>query len=352
MSRERDRFDRAGPTHLKPVDWNKAIHRRSVAASLVQGVYVQENDRQLQRMEPQAPSLAPPWWDFFDFEIYRVLADNDDDEKSIFGTIYVDKSKSNTNDSARKPRYVVAFRGNVLHQSKDTRTRDIKLDFQYYFNHLRSDSRYKTGIDRINELVGIGGGAQNIWLVGHSLGAAMAMSAGKYMAKLGHSIETYLFNPPFSSATYFFMRWTANETVRNIMRVTHSTIKAGLVTAAKTLSPFYKPGNDHDPFVALYNWFPHIFVNRNDPFCSGYIAYFEHRKKMESIGAGNVEKIATKTSMRSATFSTFGCETEDLHLLPSANLYLNYTPGCYLVAHAPEQWWNPDTPCQPILYKG
>ena len=118
----------------------------------------------------------------------------------------------------------------------------------------------------------------------------------------------------------------------------------------KLLSPFYKPENDHDPFVALYNWFLNLFVNQNDPICSGYFAYFKHRNKMESIGAGNLEKIATKTSMRNATFSTLGCETKDLHLLPSANLYLNYTAGCILVAHAPEQCWNPDTPCQPIVY--
>ena len=88
-------------------------------------------------------------------------------------------------------------------------------------------------------MVGIAGGAQNIWLVGHSLGAAMAVSAGKYKAKLGHSInETYLFNQPFSSLTYIFMRWTENVTVRNIIRVTHSAIKAGLITATKTFKPF------------------------------------------------------------------------------------------------------------------
>lgn len=100
------------------------------------------------------------------------------------------------------------------------------------------------------------------------------------------------------------MRWTENETVRNIIRVTHSAIKAGLITATKTLSPFYKPENDHDPFIALYNWFPNLFVNQNDPICSGYFAYFEHKNKMESIGAGNLEKIATKMSMRNATSST------------------------------------------------
>ena len=118
----------------------------------------------------------------------------------------------------------------------------------------------------------------------------------------------------------------------------------------KPLSPFYKPENDHDPFVALYNWFPNLFVNQNGPICSGYFAYFKHRNKMESIGAGNLEKIATKMSMRNVTFSTLGCESKDLHLLPSANLYLNYTPGCFL----PEQCWNPETPCQPIVdpYKG
>ncbi|KAL0005621.1 hypothetical protein SO802_013182 [Lithocarpus litseifolius] len=86
MNRARDRFDVSGPTHLKAVDWNNSDHRRFFAASLVQGVYVQENDRQQQLQEPHAPPLAQPWWEFFHFQLSRVLLDNVD--KSIFGAIY------------------------------------------------------------------------------------------------------------------------------------------------------------------------------------------------------------------------------------------------------------------------
>ncbi|KAL0005619.1 hypothetical protein SO802_013180 [Lithocarpus litseifolius] len=76
--------------------------------------------------------------------------------------------------------------------------------------------------------------------------------------------------------------------------------------------------------------------------------------KMEGIGAGNLEKIATKTSVRTAmlssTLTTLGCKTRQvLHLLSSANMYLNNTPDRFVV-HAPEQWWKPDTQCQLMVY--
>ncbi|KAL0005623.1 hypothetical protein SO802_013184 [Lithocarpus litseifolius] len=57
------------------------------------------------------------------------------------------------------------------------------------------------------------------------------------------------------------------------------------------------------------------------------------RNKMESIGAGNLEKIATKTSTRNATFSTLGCETKDLHFLPSANLNLKLYTSLMMKPH-------------------
>ncbi|CAB4280171.1 unnamed protein product [Prunus armeniaca] len=50
-------------------------HQRSVAACLVQGVYVVERDRQEEREGPQA--LAPPWWEFFHFKLLRKLVDDD-----------------------------------------------------------------------------------------------------------------------------------------------------------------------------------------------------------------------------------------------------------------------------------
>ena len=52
----------------------------------------------------------------------------------------------------------------------------------------------------------------SVWLAGHSLGAAMALLGGKEMAKEGHLIEIYLFNPPFCSD--LIAKWIKNDIVR------------------------------------------------------------------------------------------------------------------------------------------
>ncbi|KAA8520958.1 hypothetical protein F0562_011631 [Nyssa sinensis] len=67
MASERENFNQSGPLHLINVDWRNEDHRRSIAASLVQGVYVLERDRQENRQGSQA--LAPPWWEFFHFRL-------------------------------------------------------------------------------------------------------------------------------------------------------------------------------------------------------------------------------------------------------------------------------------------
>ena len=50
---------------------DNAYHRKSVAASLVQCVYVLEKDRQEQREGSDA--LALPWWAFFHIQLLRTL---------------------------------------------------------------------------------------------------------------------------------------------------------------------------------------------------------------------------------------------------------------------------------------
>ncbi|GLT75148.1 hypothetical protein SLA2020_468950 [Shorea laevis] len=55
---ERDIFSHSGPLHLTNIDWKNFHHRRSIAASLVQGVRVLEFDRQQNRQGQQAH--APP----------------------------------------------------------------------------------------------------------------------------------------------------------------------------------------------------------------------------------------------------------------------------------------------------
>lgn len=60
-------------------------HRRCVAASLVQGVCIQERDRQARRFGQDA--LAEKWWKFFNFKLLHPLIDVANGG-SIFGAVY------------------------------------------------------------------------------------------------------------------------------------------------------------------------------------------------------------------------------------------------------------------------
>ncbi|KAM0068191.1 hypothetical protein Hdeb2414_s0002g00070301 [Helianthus debilis subsp. tardiflorus] len=68
-------------------------HRRSVAACLVQGVYILERDRQENRQASKA--LVPPWWNFFRFDLHSQLID--DVDSCIFGAIYKSKHPPSQN---------------------------------------------------------------------------------------------------------------------------------------------------------------------------------------------------------------------------------------------------------------
>lgn len=337
-------FNLSGPTHLTAVDWNNKDHRRSIAASLVQGVYILELDRQQNRQGPQA--LAPAWWDFFNFQLNHVLVDKVDN--SIFGTIFESQFPASNcgNSETNTPKYVIAFRGTLT--EPDTLLRDLKLDLGCIRNKLQLDTRFEIAMKFVKEMVDIAG-ATNVWLAGHSLGSAIALLAGKNMTKVGYNLETYLFNPPFFSIP---IEGVKNQKVKDSIRFANSVVKAGLVVATKACK-YNKLREDDESFDVLSAWFPYLFVNPNDPICSEYIGYFEHRKKMEEIGAGKVERLATKNSMRNLFLNALGRDLEEaLHLLPSAYLITNLdqSPN-FRRAHGLEQWWSPDTQCQLILYQ-
>ncbi|KAL0013558.1 hypothetical protein SO802_000627 [Lithocarpus litseifolius] len=105
----------------------------------------------------------------------------------------------------------------------------------------------------------------SVWLAGHSLGAAMALLAGKEMAKeLGQK----------------------------------SVVKASLSRYGK--GHRHHVAQAHEAFVALSNWVPYLFVNPDDPVSSEYIHYFENRQKMLELGFENVVTIASMMTMRMA----------------------------------------------------
>ncbi|XP_004511512.1 GDSL esterase/lipase At4g10955-like [Cicer arietinum] len=336
MASERDYFHLSGPLHLTHVKWDNLYHRKSVAASLVQGVYVQEKDRQEQRKGPNA--LAFPWWAFFHFQLLHTLVD--DVDNSIFGAIYEFKPPpSKCNDTLHKtPRYVIAFRGTI--KKPDSISRDIELDLQFIRNGLHQTSRSNIAIEAVRNMVASVGGS-NLWLAGHSLGSCMTLLAGKDMAKNGILIESFLFNPPYASAPIERIR---SKKLKHRLRIASSVVKAGLAIAMKD--------KKSSSFDSLSAWIPCLFVNPSDYICSEYVGYFEHRRKMEEIGAGSIEKVATQNSVISLMMSAFGKESEPLHLIPSATLAVNFTPSRnFKEAHGIHQWWKPDLCLQSKLYK-
>ncbi|KAL8049466.1 hypothetical protein ABFX02_06G022300 [Erythranthe guttata] len=344
MDSDKENFGLSGPSFLTAVDWNNSNHRRSIAASLVQGVYVIECDRQQKRHPPQA--LAPPWWEFFNFKINRVLVD--DHDQSYFGAIFefVFPYPYQNYAGQRPPQYVIAFRGTV--NKSNSRGEDLKLNLNLMINNLQESRRFQIATESATAVIN-STAPGNVWLAGHSVGASIALLIGRRVAKTtGFHLETYLFNPPFTAPPIEKIK---NEKVKLGLRLAGSVITAGLAMAAH--SGHNRPkGQEIDPFTVLAAWIPYLFVSQSDAVSSEYIGYFEHREKMESIGAGKIGKLATKHSIGSIVSSVRGKDSEAAHLIPSAYLSINCsTTQNFKEAHGIHQWWKLDLELRYKLYQ-
>ncbi|XP_010918199.1 GDSL esterase/lipase At4g10955 [Elaeis guineensis] len=325
-------FDMSGPTHLTSVNWACPNHRRTVAACLVTGAYVLEHDRQTHQ------ECAPAWWKTFDFELKHKLIDAAD--SSIFGAIYESKSPKFIQNASSPPKIVIAFRGTVF--KKKTFWQDIKLDLDLFINDLSGTPRCKIAMRAVEEMTSAVA-SQNLWLAGHSLGSAIAMLAGKNMAKRGINLQTFLFNPPHPSS---IVEWIQNQTVKQAIHIVSSIMALG--------GPLFQKGclaSSRRHFAQISSWIPHLFVNSDDIICSGYIRYFENREYLKKNVAACIGRWATRHSFIALAF---GRHSEPFHLLPSANLLVSSTDrnvtACHLkrilLAHGIGQWWSQDLSLQ------
>ncbi|KAE8728494.1 GDSL esterase/lipase [Hibiscus syriacus] len=354
MASGNDHFSISGPTFLTRIDWTNAHHRRSVAASLVKGVYMLEGDRQDGRRGPEC--LALPWSEFFHFRYIAPLTESDE---CIFGAIFEFKPWDcsyhfNIHES---PRYVIAFRGTLI--KLGSLARDIQLDIDIIRNGLYRTSRSAIAINTVRDTVTKAGNSK-VWLTGHSQGASIAMLAGKTMAKSGMFLESFLFNPPYILAP---IERIGDETLKHGIRFAGTIIKAG-VAFANAKNDKNKDSKtaveNKDPFAAICGWIPCLFVNREDPICSEYIGYFEHRRKLESFGFGgkSIARQTSQSSLGNLVLNAVGVQgvesSEPLHLLPSANLTVNLS-SCpsqdFKQAHGLCQWWRPDLDLKCDVYK-
>ncbi|MCL7022309.1 hypothetical protein MKW94_005689 [Papaver nudicaule] len=299
-------------------------------ASLVKGVYLLENDRQHKRQACQA--LAPSWWISFNFQLSRMLTD--DTASSIFGAVYELKPNSNNFHPIGAPRYVIAFRGTML--NKYNITQDGKLDLKILTNKLHNTGRFEKAFQAVESMVSEKG-ACNIWLAGHSLGAAIAILAAKNMAKEGVFLESYLYNPPFIAAP--------------IKSIKSKKVKR-VIFGARTfsLNDEKEKQQSKDLFTTLSQWVPNLFLNPSDPICSGYIRYFDNRETMESSGFEGIERFENQNSSDWLLSNDFGNEycSEELHCIPSACVTTSRTP--IQQAHNLSQWFTNYSVSEPKLY--
>ncbi|CAA6665718.1 unnamed protein product [Spirodela intermedia] len=149
------------------------VHRRSVAACLVQATYVLEHDRRNNCGQHNA--LAPAWWQFFGFQLLEKLSDEGD---SFFGAVFkLERS------SLPAPAYVVAFRGTIT-----TCFEDLKHNIHLFLHKLHNSCRTKVARR----------GRRRCLARRPFIGSSVAMAVGKALATEGVFLESFLFNPRIS----------------------------------------------------------------------------------------------------------------------------------------------------------
>ncbi|GAB4857567.1 hypothetical protein Ancab_015476 [Ancistrocladus abbreviatus] len=331
-----DNFYFSGPVYLKIVDWDDEDHRRTVAASLVKGAYALEIDHLEKRRGH--PALAPPWWEFFHFQLIAKLVD----DNKVFGAIYkfqpelaFEWSSPGTDSTEGHPDYVIAFRGTLT--KPDCLLHDLLADFHIILNQLHKTSRLGIALQAVRDTVSKG---SNVWLAGHSLGAAIAMIAGKTMAMTGTFLESYLFNPPYYSVPT--ERIFKDQKLNQMLQVGGAVIKAAVAVALRDKCPQQRriAESTEQIFAALARWVPNIFVHDDDFICSKYVCYFEKREAMEKLGLGATARFAAQHSYGVFLLTALGNEEHPAHLLPSARLTINMSRARDAVeAHALQHWW-------------
>ncbi|KAK1302043.1 GDSL esterase/lipase [Acorus calamus] len=313
-------------------DRDDSNDRRSGIACLVQGVYAMEKDR-VNNQQSQSNALAPSWWASFGFDLHRELIDITD--SSIFGAIY-----KHSTPLSGAPKYIIAFRGSAptIHYWKHIMS---------CFNQSPHPHHHDIACKALRETLDSASNmSADVWLAGHSLGAAVAISAAKRMVKeRGAILETYLFNPPYPSLPFEKIE---SDTLKRMIRCSMdlATVVLGGVGVAS--------GASEKEFKALSEWVPWVFVNTKDLISMEYKGYFEHRKKMEAMGgaARRIVRVSTRNSFMDLYPRMVRSGLETTHLLPSARLVIATCGEDNMNLHGIRQWWleNLELECKEFSY--
>lgn len=186
-------FNATGPKNTRPNDPN---FQRILFACLVNSSYIQEIYRQQALKRHSSTSSA--WHTAFHYRLHSLLYSPSDG--SIFGAVFMYDSFSALKEfrffrPANCPSAVIALRGTIL--SAASIISDLRDDLNLILQQIQKVSRVEETLRITREMVKRCG-AQNVCLVGHSLGAAVVLKVSRIMVEEDSIfVDTHLFNPPF-----------------------------------------------------------------------------------------------------------------------------------------------------------
>ncbi|CAH8342537.1 unnamed protein product [Eruca vesicaria subsp. sativa] len=276
--------------------------------------------------EKRKVPLADSWWKFFGFSLLGTLTNTDDG--SIHGAIYVYDhydSYQKTPHLGKPPHCVIAFRGTM--RTLNTFKSDLKHDSRCFFNTLNQGRRFDNAIKDIkNVLNNHNFETESVWLAGHSLGAGIALLAGKTLARSGSLLQTHAFNPPHLALPLEYL--IHSEILKSRVRKVRSFFKT------KFASVFDLEIHEEDPITRA--WIPNLYVNRKDPICSEYTGDFTHKNYRQMIS------LRTLAFGRRTPSSPSDFPGEPIQFLSSADMMISKSVmGGFRTHHGLKQWWKP-----------
>ncbi|GLJ56953.1 hypothetical protein SUGI_1381010 [Cryptomeria japonica] len=297
--------------HFANPDWEDPVHRRCIAASLVNVVYLLETN------ENQANELCC----LLQFEVKETVID--DNDNSIYGVVFQWHGTTNAGPGG-PPSKVVAFRGTLLRPKNISH--DLVEDMKVAIRHYDSISRVEKGLQYLRKSLH-NNGYNNIWLAGHSLGAAIALgTAMNLMKEERHNLEAHLFNPPFICPTVPQLKVFEMGGNFSVLRDNQRSLEL------------------YAKFVGISDWVPNIYVNQKDPICQTYVHYFE-----VLMGIYRHKSHLLYESMKYLFSFDLVKKKSPWHLVPSATVIVA-TKHFFHNHHTIRQWWLKDLRINSIEY--
>ena len=244
------------------------------------------------------------------------------------------------------PKYLFAIRGTIPSRSNDISS-DIKIVGEVL--HVKD----ALPVTRLLLAITRKYNPHDVWVAGHSLGAALALIATRFLA-IDHDvvINPHLFNPPYLTVGRLAskaMRGVLNGVgdtgnrlldtlgMTNILNIRAGTDRVYSVyenmsgTLSRKGSQIAKSSNaenmkrDSQKLLQI-GYVPHLYVNPNDTICNEYIKHFQRRHHVHNSFSSEV--------MQSVV------PARSLHMIPSAALYINNWAEGFPEAHKLHQWFR------------